>query len=346
MANSPLNALTFVSGTDAHPEYKGPAPFATSAATFGQWWVDSSYTNNTHTVATLELGPVAGAPNLYRYTSAPDSVYGGFFPLDPPANSFPDYTLIGSTAGPGTVLTSTTGNGEPLLCDLWPYWYSSMSYGAGASCKGDQYLTAPSFAPGSDPAVWFGQNPTGAWIPQAQGWYHDFWFTVEARYLFTFNRPFQLQFSGSNEIFVFINGVLVVDLGALHNIIPGRVSIDANGNANIQEGGNLYMPCTNPAGMTTCPVIPAGYAVGDLVPCDGSANAVDPVTGVAFNSTCPSGNTTCDCRQRTLTAAALGLQTGNTYEIAVFSANRAPTDSQLEITLSGYTTEKSICQPI
>jgi fibro-slime domain-containing protein len=345
MANSPLNALAFVSGTDGHPVYKGPAPLATSAATFGQWWVDSSYTNNTHTVATLELGPVAGATNLYRYTSAPDSVYGGFFPLDPPVNSFPDYTLIGSTAGPGAVLTSTTGNGEPLLCDLWPYWYSSTSYGAGASCKGDQYLTAPSFAPGSDPAVWFGQNPAGAWVPQAQGWYHDFWFTVEARYLFTFNGPFQLQFSGSNEIFVFINGVLVVDLGALHNIIPGRVSIDANGNANIQEGGNLYMPCTNPAGKTTCPVIPAGYSVGDLVPCDGSANAVDPVTGVAFNSTCPSGNPTCDCRQRTLTAAALGLQTGSTYEIAIFSANRAPTDSQMQITLNdGYTTVRSVCQ--
>jgi len=42
------------------------------------------------------------------------------------------------------------------------------------------------------------------------------------------------------------------------------------------------MPCTNPAGKTICPVIPAGYSVGDLVPCDGSANAVDPVTGVAF----------------------------------------------------------------
>jgi fibro-slime domain-containing protein len=344
MANSPLNALTFVSGTSGHPLYKGPAPLATSATTFGQWWIDSSYTNNTHTVATLELGPIAGAANLYRYTSAQDSVYGGFFPLDPPANSFPEYTLIGSTAGPGAVLTSTTGNGEPLLCDLWPYWYSSASYGVGASCKGDQYLTAPSFAPGSDPAAWFGQNPAGAWVPQAQGWYHDFWFTVEARYLFTFNGPFQLQFSGSNEIFVFINGVLVVDLGALHNVIPGRVSIDASGNANIQEGGNFYMPCTNPAGKTTCPVIPAGYSVGDMVPCDGGANAVDPVTGVAFNSTCPSGNSTCDCRQRTLTAAALGLQAGNTYEIAIFSANRAPTDSEMQITINGYTTTRSICQ--
>jgi hypothetical protein len=43
---------------------------------------------------------------------------------------------------------------------------------------------------------------------------------------------------------VFINGVLVVDLGALHDIIPGRVSIGANGNADIQGGGKLYIPWT------------------------------------------------------------------------------------------------------
>ncbi|MGB7811457.1 MAG: DUF4215 domain-containing protein [Polyangia bacterium] len=346
MANSPLSALTFVSGTDGHPMYNGPAPIATSAATFGQWWVDSSYTNNTHTVATLELGPVMGATNLYQFSSVPYDVYGGFFPLDPAANNFPIYTSTGSTTGPGTILTSTSGNSEPLLCNLFPYWYSSTSFGAGANCKGDQYVFPPSFAPGVDPATWFGQNPNGAWIPQAQGWYHDSWFSVEARYLFAFNDAFQLQFFGDDDTFVFINGVLVIDLGGVHERIPGSVKVDSNGDATIQEGGNVYLPCTNPAGKTTCPVIPAGYAVGDLVPCDGSANAKDPLTGVAFNSTCATGNTTCDCRQRTLTAAALGLQPGNTYEIAIFERDGHPPGSNFQLTLSGFSTIKSVCQPI
>jgi hypothetical protein len=67
------------------------------------------------------------------------------------------------------------------------------------------------------------------------------------------------------------------------------------------------------------------------------------VTKVLFNSTCPAGSTTCDCRQRTV---PLGLQTGSTYEIAIFSANRAFTESNLQLTLSGTTTTRSVCQPM
>ncbi len=34
-----------------------------------------------------------------------------------------------------------------------------------------------------------------------------FVFSVEARYLFAYNRPFDLQFFGDDDTFVFINGV-------------------------------------------------------------------------------------------------------------------------------------------
>src|SRR6185369_9779998 len=137
--------------------------------------------------------PTAAVPNtnLFRFSSAPHAVYGNFFPLDPAVNAFPIYTTTGSTTGPGTVRTTPTPWSEPLLCNLWPYWYQGTTaapgFGAANGCKGDQYVFPPSFGPGADPAAWFGMNPNGGWIDTAQGWFHDSWFSVEARDLFVFN---------------------------------------------------------------------------------------------------------------------------------------------------------------
>jgi hypothetical protein len=85
--------------------------------------------------------------------------------------------------------------------------------------------------------------------------------------------------------------------------------------------------------------------VGDIIPCAGGA---DPQTKQPFNGTCAGG--TCDCRARTLTAAQTGLtpaaagQPANTYEIAVFSRDGHPTESNFQLTLSGFATRQTVCQ--
>jgi len=49
-----------------------------------------------------------------------------------------------------------------------------------------------------------------------------------------------------------------------------------------------------------------------------------------------------DFRVRTV---PLGLVTGKVYEIAIFGADRHPPESNYQLTLSGFTTTRSVCQP-
>ena len=52
-----------------------------------------------------------------------------------------------------------------------------------------------------------------------------------------------------------------------------------------------------------------------------------------------------DCRNRTMTATQTGLEMGKTYEIAVFHADRHPSESNYQLTLSGFSTTRSNCGP-
>jgi hypothetical protein len=75
-------------------------------------------------------------------------------------------------------------------------------------------------------------------------------------------------------------------------------------------------------------------AAGTINTCPGT----DPYTMTATTS--PA-----DCRNRTMTAAQTGLVMGKTYEIAVFHADRHPSESNYQLTLSGFSTTRSNCGP-
>ncbi len=309
VANGPTNGLVYTAGMVGHPMYKGPAPIVKDATSFGQWFVDSAFTNNTHSVVTLQLSPFG--TGQYRFSSDPNSVTGGFFPADPP----------GTTPPPGTI-RMVPGTNEPLLCNLWPYWYSTAGFGAGANCIADQYVFPPSIPAGlctATPAAGQVACAGGLWLAKAQGTFHNSWYSTEARYLFNFNGPFELQFYGDDDLYIYVNGHLVIDLGGVHQRLPGRVQVAADGMGTIVEGGEID-PNT-----------------GVINPC--TPATANPYTLQLDNATCPGGN--CDCRNRTVD---LGLKMGSTYEIAVFQADRHPTEANYQLTLSGFSTNKSNCQ--
>jgi len=76
---------------------------------------------------------------------------------------------------------------------------------------------------------------------------HNFGFTSEVRYWFQYAGGEQLSFSGDDDVFVFVNKRLAVDLGGIHNVLNGSVVLDAsNGSGVICENQTPAIGCDDP----------------------------------------------------------------------------------------------------
>jgi fibro-slime domain-containing protein len=76
---------------------------------------------------------------------------------------------------------------------------------------------------------------------------HNFHFTSEVRYWFQYRGGELLTFTGDDDVFVFVNKQLAVDLGGIHNALNGSVQLDASNGTGIV--------CNNtPPGCATAPI--------------------------------------------------------------------------------------------
>ena len=268
------------------PDPRSEVPFVTSADTFNQWFNDDPSVNQRFT-GVIELASIGSG--VYRYASKQHLMQGGFFPLD------------------------VLNPGQATLCNLWPYWH------AWPTCSGDQYLLPPKVTQADCPST--SLVSSGCWVANLTGQKHDNYFTDEVRYYFVYDATVgvSLQFYSDDDLFVFINGQLVLDLGGVHEQLPGSVTVTGDpGNAAITEGG-----CLDSAGNIT------GATTGSTA-CRPTNVTVVP----------PAAKSPDDFRVRTVN---LGLNSGKTYEIAIFGADRHPPDSNFQLTLNGYSTKRSIC---
>jgi fibro-slime domain-containing protein len=137
----------------------------------------------------------------------------------------------------------------------------------------------------------------GGPVKPVTGVQRNFYFTSEVRYLFRYNGAGTLAFYGDDDVWVYINGKLVLDLGAPHERLQGSITMSG-------AGASWQIQTTNIDGTAAVPTMGGSGMIPDL-----------------------------------------GLESGKTYEIVVFHADRHPRESNYQLTLSSFPTNTSVCEP-
>ncbi|MBN2193297.1 MAG: DUF4215 domain-containing protein [Polyangiaceae bacterium] len=138
---------------------------------------------------------------------------------------------------------------------------------------------------------------------------HNFHFTTELRYFFQYQGGETLTFRGDDDVFVYVNGRLAVDIGGIHNVEAARVVLGDDG---------------EPAGTDSdCSAATLEGESTTLPDCALSSEEADDDSDDRF-----------------------GLVKGGVYEIVLFHAERQPIASNFRLTLAGFLAPRSSCAPV
>jgi fibro-slime domain-containing protein len=83
---------------------------------------------------------------------------------------------------------------------------------------------------------------------------HNFSFTSEVRYWFSYStaKQYTLDFASDDDLWVFVNRKLAVDLGGIHNPVEGRIVLDASGGGDVTITPTEGATCTTQGVGSTC----------------------------------------------------------------------------------------------
>lgn len=234
-----------------------------SKDTFKQWYSDSDM--STKFTDVLELAQFGGAAsNQYQFSSSNGrTVYEDIHDLwlasksiPFPANEIlPTATSLTSGFFPEVLEASPRAK----LCNLWPYWVTGL--GATNCIANSTNPVKQQWDPQAWPSGQASGPQTGEALGQpiapASGMMRNFYFTSEARYLFRYVGGETLGFFGDDDVWVFINGKLVLDLGAPHERMKGEVTLTDAGAAwkisvrNVSTGMDVQLPGAPGSGTVT-----------------------------------------------------------------------------------------------
>jgi len=155
-------------------------------------------------------------------------------------------------------------------------------------------------------------NPTQAQrgFGYTTGQTKNYHFTSELRYYFQYQGGETLLFYGDDDVFVFVNGRLAVDIGGIHTTRNGRVVLGDDGADGTEGEGTCNININD--NNTTANIAIDACGLQPTEATDGTDKRFD-------------------------------LVKGGVYEIVVFQAERQPTESNYRLTLSGFIAPRSNC---
>ncbi len=83
---------------------------------------------------------------------------------------------------------------------------------------------------------------------------HNFSFTSEVRYWFSYStsKQYTLDFTGDDDVWVFVNRKLAVDMGGIHTPVEGQLVLNATGGGTVTVTPSAGAACKTEGVLSTC----------------------------------------------------------------------------------------------
>jgi fibro-slime domain-containing protein len=224
----------------------------TSPASFHNWYRDTPGTNTTYVSSILLHNNGNGAfVNWWKdnqewvsysnpiYCTTTDCSSGCLVPYTGAANQacLASCTPWGATSTQTCWVTTANVPGNPLFFPL--------DNVPGMITPTSAYVFAMT------PSMYSGTWTNEPGQPQPL---HNFDFTSEVRYWFSYStsKQYTLDLASDDDLWVFVNRRLAVDLGGIHNPVEGRIVLDASGGGTVTVTPTEGAACTTPGVISTC----------------------------------------------------------------------------------------------